>query len=224
MRISERHLTPGNFREGERCWLCDGPSEQWPTLLKPTDQLLTNPRYGAFLRTIPPIRRIGDYVHCTSRVVNILLKRLLNQFVNPRDAAPLKDLLHSLSQDAQRLPIAQRLAPRKSKPGTLDLTASRLFVDNLEAHAIVVRCASTCTQTFTMGSGKIGLGPAIQLLLSCLFTLHRLWRQKTVFTPIDLDVYLNAVSKFGLIWHALQWNLVIIFIPNFQSLFFSFSP
>lgn len=35
-------------------------------------------RYGAYLRGIPPSHRVGDYVHCTSRVVNIFLKRLLH--------------------------------------------------------------------------------------------------------------------------------------------------
>ena len=33
-------------------------------------------RYGAFLRSIPPARRIGDFPHCASRVVNTFLKRL----------------------------------------------------------------------------------------------------------------------------------------------------
>jgi len=28
-------------------------------------------RYGAYLRSIPPFDRFGDYVHCTGRVVNI---------------------------------------------------------------------------------------------------------------------------------------------------------
>ena len=34
-------------------------------------------RYGAYLRSIPPSDRFGDYVHCTGRVVNIFFKRLL---------------------------------------------------------------------------------------------------------------------------------------------------
>ncbi len=89
-------------------------------MLAPTDDILAQPRYGAVMRTIPPIRRIGDFVHCASRVVNILMKRLLGEFDNPRQAAPLKDLIHSVSQDAINLPMAQRLAPRKSKPGNLE--------------------------------------------------------------------------------------------------------
>ena len=37
----------------------------------------TSVRYGAYLRSIPPENRFGDYVHCTGRVVNIFFKRLL---------------------------------------------------------------------------------------------------------------------------------------------------
>lgn len=70
-------MISGNFLEGERCWLCDGPSEEWGAKLVPDANFPAGPRYGAYLRCIPPSHRIGDYVHCTCRIVNILLKRLL---------------------------------------------------------------------------------------------------------------------------------------------------
>ena len=38
-----------------------------------------NVRYGAFLRSIPLHRRVGDYAHCAARVVNATLKRLTKQ-------------------------------------------------------------------------------------------------------------------------------------------------
>ena len=138
------------------------------------------------------------------------MKRLLLEFDNPRAAGPLKDLIHSVSQDAQHLPITQRLAPRKSKPGTFDLTSSRLFVKNIRAHAIVVQCATSTGKTFPLRSGKIGLGPAVHLLLMSLHTMHRLWRQKTIWSDHDLTLYEKVVTQFGMIWHALKWNLVAV--------------
>ena len=36
------------------------------------------------------------------------------------------------------LPVEQRVAPRPVKPGTLDLTASRLFLDNTTVHGDLV--------------------------------------------------------------------------------------
>jgi hypothetical protein len=50
----------------------------------------------------------------------------------------------------------------------------------------------------------------VQLLLSSLFTLHRLWRQKTVFSDHDLSLYEASASKFGMIWCALGWIMVNI--------------
>ena len=41
--------------------------------------MVKNIRYGAFLRSIPLQRRVGDYAHCAARVVNATLKRLTNQ-------------------------------------------------------------------------------------------------------------------------------------------------
>ena len=37
----------------------------------------THVRYGVFLRTIPPARRVGDYCHAAARIVNAIFKRLL---------------------------------------------------------------------------------------------------------------------------------------------------
>ena len=136
---------------------------------------------------------------------------MLNPVPSPRGGGGSKQWF---VQDALRLPIAQRLAPRKNKPGTLDLTASRLFIENIRAHAVVVQCASITEKTFPLGRGRIGLGPAVQLLLSSLFTLHRLWRQKTAFTDTDLSIYEATASKFGMIWCALGWILVNIYIHS----------
>ena len=49
-------------------------------------------RFGAILRSIPVQNRVGDYVHANSRVWNILVKRLLGEFDNPRDAADIKEV------------------------------------------------------------------------------------------------------------------------------------
>ncbi len=75
----------------QRCWLCDGPAAEWGNRLKAipdfpghaslhrhTGACAIAVRYGAYLRSIPPSHRFGDYVHCTGRVVNIFFKRLLH--------------------------------------------------------------------------------------------------------------------------------------------------
>ena len=61
----------------QRCWLCDGPMEDWAAKLQPSAEILPRARFGAYLRAIPPSHRVGDYVHCTGRIINIFFKRLL---------------------------------------------------------------------------------------------------------------------------------------------------
>ena len=45
-------LVMTNFREGERCWLCDGPDSAWSSMLAPTDDILSQPRYRAVMQAI----------------------------------------------------------------------------------------------------------------------------------------------------------------------------
>jgi hypothetical protein len=51
--------------------------EDWAAKLQPSAEILPRARFGAYLRAIPPSHRVGDYVHCTGRIVNIFFKRLL---------------------------------------------------------------------------------------------------------------------------------------------------
>jgi hypothetical protein len=193
---------PGNARDGERCWLCDGPSDSWWQQLELYDQFLDNPRYGAFLRSVPPSRRIGVYVQYASRAVNVMAKRLLTEYDNPRDS-PVKDLYISLSQDAQCLPIAQRLSPCKNMPGTLDLTASRIFIEHLGAHVVDVNCEKDNGQNFSFREREDRFRSRSAIAVSSFYTLHRLWRQKTIFSDHDLSLYEASASTFGMIWCAL---------------------
>ena len=63
-----------------------------------------------------------------SRVLNILFKRLLKEFINPRDAGPIKDVINVVTLQSQRLPLPKILAPRPTKVGTLDLNKHLLLV------------------------------------------------------------------------------------------------
>ena len=102
-----------------------------------------------------------------------------------------------------------------------DLTASRLFIDNVASHYVVVRIVDSLDKKYKVGQSTLGLGPAIELLFRCLYTIHRLWRQKSYFSDTDLFDYTSSVSKFGWVWSTLQWNMGD-FYKYFFHLFFSF--
>ena len=62
-------------------------------------------RFGAYLRCVPVQNRIGDYVHCTGRVVNIMLKRILTHFPDPRVTNTVKDIISRLTLESQGIPV-----------------------------------------------------------------------------------------------------------------------
>ncbi len=81
-----------------------------------------------------------------------MFKRLFEEFVNPRDAGPIKVVINEVSLKSQGLPLPERLAPRPTKPGTLDLTAANLLVNDFEMHARVVECVKTIDRVIKVGT------------------------------------------------------------------------
>ena len=105
----------GNFLEGHLCWACDAPTSVWSDQLSPLGTFPPGPRFGSYLRSIPPSHRVGDYVHCIARILNILFKRLLHELTAIRKAGPLKQFLTKLAMQAQGVPLPERLAPHVGK-------------------------------------------------------------------------------------------------------------
>lgn len=96
-------------------------------------------------------------------------------------------LVRALSLEAQGLPVAQHLAPRPTKPGTLDLTASTLFVRSVEQHARICNYARQLNKLVSFRHAQINLGAALEMFLRALHGVHSLWSQKTLLTPTDLN-------------------------------------
>lgn len=77
-----------------------GPSQSWLQNLAPKESFPAGPRYGAFLRIIPPCNRVGDYVHCLCRVMNVIMKRLFTEFPTGK-AGELRLLLAHICESAK---------------------------------------------------------------------------------------------------------------------------
>lgn len=95
-------------------------------------------------------------------------------------------LVDKLTQDAKGIPAVQQLAPRRQKPGTLDLTASTLFIGDLEKHAVICARARELKHFLSYRSANINLGVALEMFFRTLHALHNFWRQKTLLTSEDL--------------------------------------
>ena len=92
------------------------------------------------------------------------------------------ELIQSLTQEAQGIPAAQRLAPRPTKPGTLDLTSSAIFVTAVERHALIANHARKINRMVPYENTNHNLGAAIGLFLHALHSLHKFGRRKTELT------------------------------------------
>ena len=96
---------------------------------------------------------------------------------------------------------------RHVKAGTLDLTASTMFIKCVEMHAHVGACARELNRTFPFGSGKLNAGSAVETLLRTLHGMHSLWAKKEDLNPADLASYRQLTERFGALWSASGWKV-----------------
>ena len=104
--------------------------------------------------------------------------------------------IQHVSLRSQHLPLPERLAPRPTRPGTLDLTAANLIVNDLEMHSRIVSCAQQITRQVPLGHSFLTFKCALQALLQCLHAIHAIWRCKTVLTPSQCELYRSGRNQF----------------------------
>ena len=200
-------MLAGHHRTGRKCWLCNAD-------LGDSEPVVTYPsvRYGAFLRVIPPERRIGDYNHCAARVCNTILKRLLAMAeqvgLAPRRA--LLDLQQELEFEAEKIPAAERIAPRKIKPGKLDLTQAKLLLQGsgglMRKMVTVVQTNLTPHVTITFQGSQVGLHVLVHRILVNLSNIHSSWRKKAFWTDSETALYIQSVKAFADGWDTCGWK------------------
>ena len=125
-----------------RCWHCDLASEDFGgDNLRPSDFIISF-RWGAFLRSIPPTRRVGDMVHCCCRIVNATSKRLRSdgRISQARALGPLlRSVVQFVMQAAAQILSEIRDAARPTKDGNFDLAGGRWFARDQAKHAKVLQ-------------------------------------------------------------------------------------
>ena len=106
-----------------RCWHCDLAFQDFGgDNLRPS-YFIISIRWGAFLRPIPPTRRVGDMVHWCCRIVNAISKRLCSDGrISPaRALSPLlRSVVQSVMQVAAHIPSEIKDAPWPTKDGNFD--------------------------------------------------------------------------------------------------------
>ena len=162
--------------------------------------------YGAFLRSIPLCRRVGDYAHAAARVLYCIYKRLL-PVCGGRCSAELRALLDSLN------PISKNLLPSEIVPSpalaSIDLSIAHLFLSS----SVNIQSVISILQSHNL-SHDIPYGPdrklhfhvVIKFLLLALFDIYAFWRRKDILADADLIMYNDRVNSFRLCWVSLGWK------------------
>ena len=143
-------------------------------------------------------------------MANAILKRLLTMAatISPQCVADLKLFVQRIAWDAKGIPVSERLAPRLTKPGTLDLTAGRLFATTPALHAQLVEAVRANTQECIewVPGRKLYVYRALHVLLASFHSLHATWVVREPVTNQQLTEYSRHVENFAHAWRALSWK------------------
>ena len=108
-----------NHAPGKKCWCCDDASS-----LQPTNAVAPTPRWGAFVRCVPPNRRVGGYGHALARICNAVRKRVsanVAEWVADGQGrgcvGRLKEFWAEFTQEVARIPFSDRIAMQPTKDG-----------------------------------------------------------------------------------------------------------
>lgn len=151
-------------------------------------------------------------MHCTARLCNVLLKRLKEhaELLGREAVGELDAFSIALNGDAALIPPKGRLAPRLTKPGEMDLTTARLFVENVAFHEKLVSILQKYCPTLTVPWGtdrKIPAFTALALALRSIHLLRALWRKKEFLTDSDVLLHEQQAANFAKSWKAFGWKV-----------------
>ena len=173
-------------------------------------------RWGAFLRAIAPVRRVGDYAHATARLCNAVQKRLqqdVSSLVQKGDGrgviGRLKDVWGDLMQASQNIPQAECVALHPTKKDTFDLTSVRVFLDDTQYQQRVVDLLKEYYPNRKAPNGAIKVYTVVHTMLLALTHLHTLWRKKDYLSDVEVEEAERWAKKLGQCWKLMGWKATV---------------
>ena len=199
-----KNLLAGNPSRVSKCWICDDDQ----SLLLFTG-CMDGVRWGVYLRCIPVSRRVGDYVHATSRVLCILVKRLRKELhsrgIHPGVRA-LDAIVNDVKEACKGIPESERIAPRRAKEHTFDLTMALAFMAKPVWHGEMINVVKHYMPDVVSPAGPY-IWVVVHTLLRQFATIHQFWRQKSYFNEPEVLCYCKAVEQFATGWGDLGWKV-----------------
>ena len=116
---------------GSKCWLCKDPNGIFEQR-----GVESTSRWGAFLRSVTPDRRPGDYQHAACRILNGIAKRIettlqalpLGTPGKAQALAALQAFKQALKDETSGIPLRERLSSAsRATEKDFDLTSTKFF-------------------------------------------------------------------------------------------------
>ena len=189
-----KDMHAGNPSSKSKCWICEKDNG----LAFFVGDMKAGMRWGAYLRCIPTGGRVGDYVYATCRILCILVKRLRGKFHQRGIHVGVRELdgeMHEIKEVCKGILEAERIAPRRAKEESFDLTSANAFMANPHWADNIVTIAKARMGNVETPTGRL-VWVALRTLLHQFAHIHSFWRQKAFFTDSDVAMYTNAVDRF----------------------------
>ena len=152
--------------------------------------------------------RVGDYVHCLGRLVNTANRRVAADVPEPAVRGLLAQVMQEVVRACKGLPVAERVGPTTSRPGTLDLSAAFYILRTPHVRERIAEILKlTAHPAMPYKHGMVAYHAAVRMVLAHLVTLCKLWSQTELLQPQQLTLHLKTVTDLGQVWRALGWSV-----------------
>ena len=171
-------------------------------------------RWGAFLRSVTPDRRPGDYQHAACRILNGIAKRIETtlQALPPgtpgkaQALAALQAFKQALKDETSGIPLRERLpSASRATEKDFDLTSTKFFLTSPPFQRQFVDCLKEHVPTVRTPGGPL-LWVVVHVMVKCIEGLYELWRVREMYTLTQVERHRALTTKFSKAWGDSGWS------------------
>ena len=193
---------------GSKCWLCKDPNG-----IVEQRGVESTSRWGAFLRSVTPDRRPGDYQHAACRILNGIAKRtettLQALHGTPGKAqalAALQAFKQALNDETSGILVRERLpSASRATEKDFDLTSTKVFLTSPPFQRQFVDCLKEHVPTVRTPGGP-PLWVVVHVMVRCTEGLYELWRVREMYTLTQVKRHRALTTKFSKAWGDSGWS------------------
>ena len=171
-------------------------------------------RWGAFLRSVTPDRRPGDYQHAACRILNGIAKRIETtlQALPPgtpgkaQALAALQAFKQALKDETSGIPLRERLpSASRATEKDFDLTSTKVFLTSPPFQRQFVDCLKEHVPTVRTPGGPM-LWVVVHVMVKCIEGLYELWMVRELYTLTQVERHRALTTKFSKAWGDSGWS------------------